>query len=515
MNEVSLPQKTVPLSILVVDDERVNKQLAIAIIEDCGHNVTETSDGAQAVQLVMANDFHLVLMDVDMPRMDGLQATRLIREYEKDHGKHTPIVALTASIDRETCLAAGMDEYLVKPINAIQLSKTIERLGVAQVDARPGEADILRILMVEDSLTSARLAELCLQHGMLVPYSLEIVKSLKHATARLAVAQFDLLLLDLNLPDSEGLDTFLTVHEISSDTPIVILSGESDETQAITAVRRGAQDYLVKGRFDEAALCRAVYFAIERSRRRAEQQLQSTRRQLYVAQAVQRELFPKSTPDVPGLDMFGKCEPADETGGDYYDYIPIGDDWAIVVGDASGHGVGAAFLMVAARAILRSLSKLYGDTGYLLSTMNELLTEDMRKDTFITLLLTKYDPQARWLTYSSAGHVGYLLNASGKVKHQLEPSGPPLNVVDDFAFHTSKPVRIESGDILLQFTDGAADRRSPSGELFGDERLVRHVNSHRDLDARGLVEMLFRDVHEFGGGTTHEDDITIVVAKFD
>lgn len=515
MNETAAREDAASLDILVVDDERVNKQLAVALINKCGHRSTEATDGEQAVELVRSKDFHLVLMDVDMPRMDGLEATRLIREHEKDRGKHTPIVALTASIDREPCLAAGMDEFLVKPIDATQLAKIIQRFGLRQDDAKPADTDLLRILLVEDSLVAARLAELCLNKGMLVPYSVEIVATLQDATERLAAGDIDLVLLDLNLPDSHGLDTFAEMQEKANNAPIVILSGESNESQAITAVRHGAQDYLVKGRFDHASLCRAVHFAIERSRRRAEHQLQATRAQLFVAQAVQRELFPKSAPDISGLDVFGKCEPADETGGDYYDYIPMGSGWAIVAGDASGHGVGAAFLMVAARAILRSLAKIYRDTGYLLSSMNTLLAEDMREGTFITLLLTYYDPQSRLLTYAGAGHAGFLLNAAGEIKHYLQPSGPPLSAVEDSVFDTSPPIQVESGDILLHYTDGATERCSPAGELFGDERLLQHVKSHRNLNARGLVEMLFHAVHDFARGEQQHDDITIVVAKFE
>jgi len=115
---------------LVVEDDRICQKLAAAVLERNGHTVTIAENGRVAVKQVEVKAFDLILMDVMMPEMDGLDATREIRKREKETGVHVPIVAVTAASDRETCLAAGMDEFIAKPIRSGELAATIERVLV-------------------------------------------------------------------------------------------------------------------------------------------------------------------------------------------------------------------------------------------------------------------------------------------------------------------------------------------------------------------------------------------------
>jgi PAS domain S-box-containing protein len=119
------------LRILVAEDNEVNRRVVSAILEKRGHTLVTVENGHQAVAAVHRGVFDIVLMDVQMPEMDGLEATMAIRQTERDSGRHVPIVALTAHAmkgDREACLAAGMDAYLAKPVHAGELLETIERL---------------------------------------------------------------------------------------------------------------------------------------------------------------------------------------------------------------------------------------------------------------------------------------------------------------------------------------------------------------------------------------------------
>ncbi len=120
-----------PLRILLAEDSLVNQKLAIGLLEKAGHQVVVADNGKQAVQLFESEKFDLVLMDVQMPTMDGLEATAAIRKREAETSKHIPIVAMTAHAmkgDREKFLGSGMDAYLAKPIRATDLHATIERL---------------------------------------------------------------------------------------------------------------------------------------------------------------------------------------------------------------------------------------------------------------------------------------------------------------------------------------------------------------------------------------------------
>ena len=125
------PQLVRPLRILLAEDSLVNQKLVRALLERRGHTVTVANHGNEAVAAFATQRFDLVLMDIQMPEMDGLEATAAIRVAERQTGIHTPIVAMTAHVlqgDRERCLEAGMDEYLAKPIRARRLFETIEAM---------------------------------------------------------------------------------------------------------------------------------------------------------------------------------------------------------------------------------------------------------------------------------------------------------------------------------------------------------------------------------------------------
>jgi two-component system, sensor histidine kinase and response regulator len=119
------------LRILLAEDNVVNQQLAVRILEKRGHTVEVVDDGCKVLDALERAQFDLVLMDIQMPELDGLQTTAAIRAHEDSSGARIPIVALTAhamSGDRERCLAAGMDGYLSKPLRAHELIETIEAL---------------------------------------------------------------------------------------------------------------------------------------------------------------------------------------------------------------------------------------------------------------------------------------------------------------------------------------------------------------------------------------------------
>jgi two-component system sensor histidine kinase/response regulator len=131
----AVPREVRTLSVLLAEDNTVNQKLATRLLEKMGHRVTLAVNGAEAARAHAAEKFDLVLMDVQMPEMNGFEATARIRERERITGEHVPIVALTAHAirgDRERCLAAGMDDYLSKPLNASALAAKLEILESRQ-----------------------------------------------------------------------------------------------------------------------------------------------------------------------------------------------------------------------------------------------------------------------------------------------------------------------------------------------------------------------------------------------
>ena len=121
----------VPLRVLLAEDHPTNRKFAIRLLEKAGHTIIVAEDGAKAVATWETQSLDLILMDIQMPEMDGLDATREIRRKESGQGKHIPIIAMTANAmegDREACLAAGMDGYVAKPVKKDTLFAEIDRL---------------------------------------------------------------------------------------------------------------------------------------------------------------------------------------------------------------------------------------------------------------------------------------------------------------------------------------------------------------------------------------------------
>jgi CheY-like chemotaxis protein len=132
---------TVPLRVLLAEDNPVNQRLAVAILSKRGHTVVVAGDGRQAVEAFERERFDVALMDVQMPELNGFEATARIRQLEQGTGDRLPIIALTAHAmtgDRERCLAAGMDDYVAKPLNAAALIETVERHGAPLAILRLG-----------------------------------------------------------------------------------------------------------------------------------------------------------------------------------------------------------------------------------------------------------------------------------------------------------------------------------------------------------------------------------------
>jgi CheY-like chemotaxis protein len=135
---VSAERKTTGLKILLAEDNEVNRLVATAILQKKGHEIVHAENGAKALEAVRQSRFDLILMDVQMPDMDGLQATAAIRALEQSSGRHTPIVAMTAHAmkgDRERFLAAGMDDYIAKPINSQELLAILSRVTARKPEA--------------------------------------------------------------------------------------------------------------------------------------------------------------------------------------------------------------------------------------------------------------------------------------------------------------------------------------------------------------------------------------------
>jgi sigma-B regulation protein RsbU (phosphoserine phosphatase) len=374
----------------------------------------------------------------------------------------------------------------------------------------------IHVLLIEDNRGDARLIQEYLAEVEGLSFELHTVERFGDGLDRLLQGGIDVVLLDLNLPDTRGLETFVHLHALYPTIPVVVLTGFDDELLAVKAVQEGAEDYLVKGYVNSNLLARSLRYAIERNRRRqAERSLRETEEKMHIAHTIQRRLFPEAAPRIDGYDIAGASFPAEATGGDYFDFLPMLDgSLGIVISDVTGHGFGPALLMASTRAYLRALSQAQHEVGAILTLANRVLCMDIGDDRFVTLLMGRLEPSSRRLVFGNAGHPsGYIFDAEGALKHQLASSSIPLGVFADQEFTASEPICLEPGDLVLFATDGAVEARGPDNTAFGTTRLFELIRRQRAEPARAIVEALYQAVRAFSAHAPQLDDITVVVLK--
>jgi len=379
----------------------------------------------------------------------------------------------------------------------------------------PPSTHPLSILLVEDSPTARFHAQVCLKNGLQGEYTLHQADCLSLAVEILAGTPVDVILLDLNLPESRGLDTFATITNLSGAAAIVIISGDTDENTAVRAARLGAEDYIVKGAgFTAEMLGRTVRFAIERNARRLlERELASVRYDLEIADTIQQRLYPRSDSQFAHVTLAGRCAPVTQNGGDYYDYILRPDgSLLVVIGDVSGHGIGSAMMMIETRAFIRALARSTWRLGEILTQVNRLIADDMQQQLFVTLFVAQFDPSGTRMRYGSAGHPGYLLSPNGHVI-KLQTDNPPLGITPDETFHCVEVDTFEPGDLLALFTDGISEATRDHLVFLGERRVIQEIVSHRDQEPPRILESLFALAAEFIGHAVQQDDQTAVIVK--
>jgi sigma-B regulation protein RsbU (phosphoserine phosphatase) len=284
--------------------------------------------------------------------------------------------------------------------------------------------------------------------------------------------------------------------------------------------------------------------------------------ELRIARQIQMSLLPQGPLKLEGLSVTAHCEPAREVGGDYYDYLPLGDRRvAIIIADVAGKGTSAALYMAELKGLMLSLSQLHASPRELLIRANRIIAQHLDARSFITMTYAVVDMCTRTLTYARAGHCpliylpgngaaereteggrgkgeggrgvrlqaegerrmqgGVAIQVAGSRRAQIQvPDGLVLGLkIDDGErFETlleevTQP--LGAGDVILLFTDGVTEAMNAAGEPFGEERLAALVEEHGDLPFEELRERILREIRAFVGSAGLHDDLTLVLLKVD
>lgn len=234
-----------------------------------------------------------------------------------------------------------------------------------------------------------------------------------------------------------------------------------------------------------------------------------------LAREIQQGLLPKETPNLQGFDIYGWSQPCDETGGDYFDYVPMdGGKLGLVIADVTGHGIGPALLMAGARAFTRATAALGGTVDQLLFLVNNLLAQDLAGGRFVTLFWGALDAGTRTFEYSSAGHGhAFIYRRDTEKLEELDSTAPPLGIIPDLQFPMGGRYELKQGDVILLTTDGLEEAMNPSNEEYGRARLRQTLTKHAGKTAAGMAESIHNDVVHFMAGAQQRDDLTMVVVK--
>jgi serine phosphatase RsbU (regulator of sigma subunit) len=246
--------------------------------------------------------------------------------------------------------------------------------------------------------------------------------------------------------------------------------------------------------------------------------LERVKHDLDVARTIQQGLLPTQSPTLDNFELAGWNQPADQTGGDYFDWQPLPNGLvAISLADATGHGIGPALVSASCRAYARaSFLNGNGQNGQngLLDRLNRLLAEDLSSNRFVTFAVVFLDPSVAQIKVLSAGHgpIIWYRYATDTIEN-LEAQGIPLGMMAGFKYEHGNDRHLEPGDMLILVTDGFYEWENPEGEEFGMSRLEDVIRTSRDHSANEIIERLRAAVKDFCRGTEQKDDLTAVVLK--
>ena len=235
--------------------------------------------------------------------------------------------------------------------------------------------------------------------------------------------------------------------------------------------------------------------------------------ELEIAKQVQARLFPQTLPPLKTLDYAGICIQARHVGGDYYDFLALGQErLGLLIGDISGKGMAAALLMANLQANLRSQFALAREQPrLLLRSVNRLFYQNTADSSYATFFFSEYDDRAQHLRYANCGHLPALLLRHDGTLEKLHSTGTVLGLFEDWDSPAAE-CQLYPGDTLALYTDGVTEAFNTAGEEFGEERLTEAFQQGRDLSADQMLTSVVEEIQKFSPCEQH-DDITLIVAK--
>jgi len=244
-------------------------------------------------------------------------------------------------------------------------------------------------------------------------------------------------------------------------------------------------------------------------------ELEQINHDLDLARSIQQGLMPARPPQLDDFEIAGWNQPANQTGGDYFDWQLLPDgQLAISIGDATGHGIGPELVSALCRAYARASFLADQKQEQILERLNTLLASDLADDRFVTFAVIFLNPANSNIKVLSAGHGPILWYRRGANKWEnFEAQGIPLGMIDGMSYEDSHLNYLRAGDMIVLVTDGFYEWQNPESEEFGLERMKDTIHAARDCSPEEVIARLYTAVKDFSKGTAQNDDLTAVVLK--
>lgn len=353
-------------------------------------------------------------------------------------------------------------------------------------------------------------------------FQTETVNSPALLLAALAERPFDIVLMDLNYTRDttsgrEGLDLLGQIRALDQTLPIVAMTAWGSVELAVEAMQHGVGDFILKP-WDNTRLLQTLRTQMEAGRERrlaAHQQTQRDAaqvRELNAAQEIQRSLLPQTVPPLRGCSIATAWQPVRNVSGDFFNILPFAETGAaFCIGDVAGKGMPAALLMSNAQALVKAFASAHTEPQSVCDQVNRSLCGQQATGKFITFFYGVFEAETRRLRYTNAGHNPPLLVRADGSHQELTEGGSVLGVFAESTF-VQGALTLLAGDRVLLYTDGITEALNPSGDEFGEARLLELFCAQRQQSPDVIQEHIMQAVTEFCGGNFQDDATLLVLA---
>jgi len=369
----------------------------------------------------------------------------------------------------------------------------------------------MKILLADDAAASRYLLQRAVEA---LGHQCEVAEDGLEAWERFQSSPSEVVISDWMMPGIDGDELCRRIRQdpAAPYTYFIMLTSLEDKQHVLKGMEAGADDYLTKPLDPHDLKMRLIAASrVTMLHRRLLAQQHLIEGEVELAAGIQRGLFPARPPNVQGLALAGRCVPAANVGGDYYDYVEdLGGRVTVLVADVAGHSIGSALMVAMARSLLRrEIAEGSGPAAVLRSTNEAMFRDLVNAELFITMFCARFDPARQTLRYANAGHNPPLLSRAGEAVSELDAEGAAVGFFERLEFE-EVAMDLGTGDSVTLYTDGIVEALDPGGEQFGEDRLRELVSDAPSIPPEDMATRVLEAVRTHTRDAPPQDDMTLV-----